>query len=75
MKYPPFFERARITEIFSSLQGEGARMGGTGRTLARAFAEAAHRDCADFPFERAAHGAAGAFPAPGQQAGAPRRLV
>ena len=27
MKYPPFFEQARITEIFSSLQGEGARMG------------------------------------------------
>ena len=27
MKYPPSFERARITEIFSSLQGEGPRMG------------------------------------------------
>ncbi len=27
MKNPPSFERARITEIFSSLQGEGPRMG------------------------------------------------
>ncbi|MFH1799923.1 MAG: 7-carboxy-7-deazaguanine synthase QueE [Candidatus Omnitrophota bacterium] len=27
MKYPSFFERVRITEIFSSLQGEGPRMG------------------------------------------------
>ena len=43
MKYPSSSERARITEIFSSLQGEGPRMGE--RHIFIRF-EACHMDCA-----------------------------